>query len=687
MKKILCTLTLVFLTALAVSAQGPQARKIFTTTVVAADTGVLETGSGVLFHQLVWNVSGTITTCQVQLDQSADNATWSSQVIATQACTVNGSSAVSVSTTTNYVRINVTTLSGGGTLTVTYQGFTSSSALTNGAGSNPLGASLNVKAFPYSAVGDGKFFVDGVTNAGNNNLTSITATFTASDVGHTITCYKTPLSGTNVQWTPGQTTVASFVSAGTITYSGANAGANSGQYCTITNPADHTGIDQAFLDAKTTTPAVGEGNSFQTPAKGLYFPIGIYGLDKGFNNLISTGNENCVGFHGDGWKKTVLIPEFNFTTTGLAGIIINDRCQGVSLEDFTIEMASNPINGFANGGVIRIGGTTTLRNVGIFDTCTQGAGGNLFGILVDVGTDVVLDHPVVISSGTCNQLSGGLYWSPSEGDIYSPFLSNTSQNFLCVNTTAGNNGSGSRIWGGVIDEGSVSTWQNCVDFWAIGVTWTGGANCVSIDATSIVWFFGGYCGTFATNTGSGPTVASGGQMFVSDMHVRGQNAANYCWNIAAAGGLIDLGGNQCTLAGGATTYAAGSFVSTSSLTHTYPEPFLPALPTSGTAQTIAAFTPTTAVSVKNFTIVSSNTPTCATPPTFSIANGTTTITQTFASASNINGPFTPTQTASADTFASGTQITLSITTAAYACASAPINMNFSIEWQSTAPSF
>lgn len=431
-----------------------------------------------------------------------------------------------------------------------------SSTIINGAGSNPLGASLNVKAFPYSAVGDGIFFVDGVTNAGNKQVTSATATFRAGIVGYTITCYKTPLSGTNAAWTPVQTTVASFINASTITYAGANAGVQSGMFCSITNPADHAGIAQAFIDAKSTFNSANQNTSYQSPARTLYFPIGLYGVSSGFNNLITTGNENCVAFKGDGNTKSILIPEFTFTPTGQTGLFIHDQCSGASLQDFAVEFGSNPIVGQANGGAIQTGNAAYVSNVSIYDTCFKTAGANTFGFYVNGGSDVIYNHPKVISAGSCNAANGGMIWFGAQGDVYSPFFSNTNQNFFCVNTTDGSNGSGARIWGGVIDEGSISKWQACVDFWAIGTTWTGGNNCISIDATSIVWFFGGYCGTFGGNTGSGPTVAVGGQAYFTGMHVRGQNAANYCWN--ALGTIFDEGGNSCTVAGGATIYSAGS---------------------------------------------------------------------------------------------------------------------------------
>src|SRR5712664_1570250 len=108
MNKVLSLFSLVLLTCVSISAQ--QARFTYTNTTTGASIGTLETGSGIQFHQLTWNVSGTVSTCQVQLDQSADNVTWSSQIIPTQTCTSNSQSAVSSAITANYVRVNITTM-------------------------------------------------------------------------------------------------------------------------------------------------------------------------------------------------------------------------------------------------------------------------------------------------------------------------------------------------------------------------------------------------------------------------------------------------------------------------------------------------------------------------------------------------------------------------------------------------
>jgi len=119
------TTTLCVLLALATSAkpQSYQALKSFTTAAVAADDGVRLIGSGVSFHKLTWTVSGTVSTCSVRVDSSSDGVSWGTgDIIAAQTCTSGGASTVA-NFTVNYVRINVTTLTGGGSINAVYTGY------------------------------------------------------------------------------------------------------------------------------------------------------------------------------------------------------------------------------------------------------------------------------------------------------------------------------------------------------------------------------------------------------------------------------------------------------------------------------------------------------------------------------------------------------------------------------------
>lgn len=96
-------------------------------------------GSGIQYHQLVWNITGTVSTCTVALDSSADGNSWTAGgAITSQVCTTNGSSAV-INGVFNNVRPNVTAMSGGGTVQVAYLGWTSSPVTMTG----PISSTVN----------------------------------------------------------------------------------------------------------------------------------------------------------------------------------------------------------------------------------------------------------------------------------------------------------------------------------------------------------------------------------------------------------------------------------------------------------------------------------------------------------------------------------------------------------------
>jgi hypothetical protein len=635
------------------------------------------------------NVAGTFTATLTIEESNNGGVTW-----------ISGGTTTTVGTTTYQtngftdLRVRCSAYTSGSMAVTITTGSSINTSSSASSASASLGAAINVKNSPYNAVGDGKIFVDGVTNSGNNQITSATAIFSASDATtpHSIYCV---ISG-GTAWNAGQTAVASFVNSSTITYSGANASVQSGLVCHIWNNADSAAITSAF-NACLSQATIGATSlvSYQYQGCSIYIPSGLYGLAATLDNQNGPGTSPCVGIFGDGSTKTILMPAQTFTQASAhPGWFINDRCYGALLKDFTIDVAYTYPSGInsSSGGVIQLASPNGhLLNVAVYDQCYifggfAGSGGLPYGLYIGSGTNMVVDHFTAVNNGACTGGSeGGMNILSSEMDVYSPFLSNTLQNLWISGIPNGSNGSGVRVFGGVIDEGSITQVSTSQQTSFYGTILTGGANCLALDSTSIVRYTGGYCGTFGSNTGGGPNVASGGQLLLTDVDVRAQNAGSSCYTAAAAGGIVNVGGNLCTIAGGGTIYGTGSFVNSASLTHTYPEPFLPALPTSGTAQTIAAFTPVTGVSVINFTIVSSNTPTCATPPTFQITNGTQTITQTFASSSNISGPTSPTQTITNNYFPAGTQITMAITTAAYACTTAPVNMNFAIEWQSVTP--
>jgi len=92
-------------------------------------------GDGAQYHQLVINTLGTVTTCGVTVDSSSNGSSWSSGgIISSQNCGGNTNiTVVSSSVISNYVSINVGTLTGGGSLILLLTGFMNA----------PLGAGIS----------------------------------------------------------------------------------------------------------------------------------------------------------------------------------------------------------------------------------------------------------------------------------------------------------------------------------------------------------------------------------------------------------------------------------------------------------------------------------------------------------------------------------------------------------------
>jgi hypothetical protein len=77
--------------------------------------------NGVFFHRLTWTPNGTVATCQVQLEGSLDNVTYNA-ITPSEPCATAGRSVI-VSGNVNFVRVNLTTLTGGGTVNLVYSGY------------------------------------------------------------------------------------------------------------------------------------------------------------------------------------------------------------------------------------------------------------------------------------------------------------------------------------------------------------------------------------------------------------------------------------------------------------------------------------------------------------------------------------------------------------------------------------
>ena len=123
---------LLILMLLAPFAQGQSTYFRFVASTVSASSGINLQNSGSIYQQISWTKSGTLATCQVQVDSSADGVTWNSgDIVASQACTSNGN-VNAVHFVSNYSRVNVTAISGGGSVTVVFTGYTTNPVPSGG---------------------------------------------------------------------------------------------------------------------------------------------------------------------------------------------------------------------------------------------------------------------------------------------------------------------------------------------------------------------------------------------------------------------------------------------------------------------------------------------------------------------------------------------------------------------------
>jgi len=152
----------------------------YTFTATGPYVTINTTGSGIGWHQLTWTKVGTINTCQIKLQQSPDGTTWSDLIAATT-CTSNGQSAAT-NVVATYVRMNMTVLSGGGSVTVVWTGYANNPAGGGGAGS----------CTPPGSVTNGILYDSGSGNCGDASFAFSSDTITSPTNG-TIT---PPVGGT-----------------------------------------------------------------------------------------------------------------------------------------------------------------------------------------------------------------------------------------------------------------------------------------------------------------------------------------------------------------------------------------------------------------------------------------------------------------------------------------------------------
>lgn len=156
--------------------------------------------TGVSSFFMSWSPQTSMNTCSVQADSSSDGSSWGSgDLIASQSCTTVGSAAIAtLGNGKNFVRVNVTVMSGNGGLNVTLKGWGGGAG---GAAANFGASAIFATASKYGAKFDAHFIDDASITNTSNSVTSATAGFlTSASVGQSVWAISQPsgLTGTVV---------------------------------------------------------------------------------------------------------------------------------------------------------------------------------------------------------------------------------------------------------------------------------------------------------------------------------------------------------------------------------------------------------------------------------------------------------------------------------------------------------
>ena len=143
-----------------------------TTSFTVAATGAsIPEQTLILYHSLSWTTTGTVSSCTVAVDSSPDGVTWTAGgIIAGQTCTTNGVSSITAGQA-NFLRVNVTALGGGGSVTLVYEGWAYNPNPGGGGGSgngNPVLPTTGMIA-DYQAVSQTQSGTTLIDQSGNSN--------------------------------------------------------------------------------------------------------------------------------------------------------------------------------------------------------------------------------------------------------------------------------------------------------------------------------------------------------------------------------------------------------------------------------------------------------------------------------------------------------------------------------------
>lgn len=228
-----CKVLLILLFLVSV-AQGQSTYFRFIDSTVSTSSTINLQNSGSIFHQISWTVSGTVATCTVAVDSSADGIAWSAGgIIPAKICTSNGDSLPQTHVVANFARINVTAISGAGAqVIVVYTAYTTAAAgggtVTNVTASGPVtssgGNTPNI-ACPTCAIGPGTSVAGHIaTYSGTDGITladgGAPGTGTVSNVATTSPIGGGPITTTGTLTCTTCTTNASALTSNSLVLGG-----------------------------------------------------------------------------------------------------------------------------------------------------------------------------------------------------------------------------------------------------------------------------------------------------------------------------------------------------------------------------------------------------------------------------------------------------------------------------------
>ncbi len=149
MKKLLGLLALLVFSQFAAS-QTAVLYRVQTLTSATTGAVVNNIGGRSLYMRLYWNPINSPGACTIALDSSVDNVTWvSGNVFGATSCTSPSSVTASVSAVYNYVRVTVSALTAGKSVSYTIAGYESQPSE-----SNPVGPTFNCNLSPGANAGE-----------------------------------------------------------------------------------------------------------------------------------------------------------------------------------------------------------------------------------------------------------------------------------------------------------------------------------------------------------------------------------------------------------------------------------------------------------------------------------------------------------------------------------------------------